>query len=372
MDSRVGASLGHVERLQPAGRVLGQQQPDVAAVASRPWRTGRRSRRPGQPGDRVGRADAELGGDGERGGGVGPVDPAGQLQADRVPGAGRVDHGVALDASTVDRAGAGRSRCTTSRSPERSMVRAALGAHPGVVVPALAGGDPGDQRRPVAPRAAQTTIGSSALATTWMSGCRAARPATAGHHRDLLGPVELVAAEVEQRDHARVGGVDDLAQVVLVDLEHRVRRVRRPWPAPRCARSACWRRGSWWRPSPSTPMAAAVSRVVVVLPLVPETSAIGAPGGEVAPAGPGRSSGRSSRRSPSRRRGRRPGTARRRSRHRGGDLGPQRHRPVRHARQVTAERSPPPLAVVRSTFLPLPAPRPATGCDRQVGIRCQT
>ena len=39
-------------------------------------------------------------------------------------------------------------------------------------------------------------------------GCRGRRRASrhsGGHHGDLLGPVELVAAEVEQGDHARVG-----------------------------------------------------------------------------------------------------------------------------------------------------------------------
>ena len=147
-------------------------------------------------------------------------------------------------------------------------------------MPALAGADPGDVRR--VPIAAQTTIGSSALATTCTSGCAASAVAPQlRHHRDLLGPVELVAAEVEQRDDARRGLVDHLGEVVLVDLQHGVRRVRRPWPAPRCARWACWRRRSWWRPAPSTPSAAAVSRVVVVLPLVPETRAICAAGGEV-------------------------------------------------------------------------------------------
>ena len=43
------------------------------------------------------------------------------------------------------------------------------------------------------------------------------------HHGDLLGPVELVAGEVEQRDHVRLGRLQHLGEVVLVDLQHRVR-----------------------------------------------------------------------------------------------------------------------------------------------------
>ena len=92
-------------------------------------------------------------------------------------------------------------------------------------MPALAGAEPGRRRWPGgSPGAAQTTIGSSALATTCTSGAGQRVAPQLRHHGDLLGPVELVAAEVEQRHHARLGRLQHLGEVVLVHLQHRVRR----------------------------------------------------------------------------------------------------------------------------------------------------
>jgi len=43
---------------------------------------------------------------------------------------------------------------------------------------------------------------------------------------DLRGPVHLVAAEVEQRHHPGLGGPEHRGDVLLVHLQHRVRRFR--------------------------------------------------------------------------------------------------------------------------------------------------
>ena len=71
---------------QPAG-FLASSRPDVAAVAlDRGVPAGDRGRPRRSRGSASTGRYAELGGHGERGGRVGPVDPAGQLQLDQVPG----------------------------------------------------------------------------------------------------------------------------------------------------------------------------------------------------------------------------------------------------------------------------------------------
>ena len=151
-------------------------------------------------------------------------------------------------------------------------------------MPALAGAEPGDVRR--ACRAARLgrrggrpdhhrVVGVGHHPHVRVPDQRG--PPQLRHHGDLLGPVELVAGEVEQRDHVRLGGLQHLRRGSARRPPAPRTGCCRPWPARRCARSACWRRRSWWRPGPSTPTAAAVSRVVVVLPLVPETRAMARP-----------------------------------------------------------------------------------------------
>ena len=117
--------------------------------------------------------------------------------------------------------------------------------------------------------AAHTTSGSSTLATTCTPGWAAERVAPAHREHARLGvPVELVAAEVQER-HDRVRrGVERGGEVRLVDFEH-------DRPGRRSSSSVLTQPFGRFAPSrlvvTSAPSVAATIAVVVVLPFVPET-----------------------------------------------------------------------------------------------------
>lgn len=118
--------------------------------------------------------------------------------------------------------------------------------------------------------AAHTTSGSSALATTTAFEAGQALAPVLGEHAGFGGAVQLVAGEVEQRDALRVGRLGDADEVLLVDLDDPVAGVR-------AARESRGDATAMLAPSalettgPAALSASAISRVVVVLPLVAET-----------------------------------------------------------------------------------------------------
>ena len=132
-----------------------------------------------------------------------------------------VDHAVVLDGHCGLRA-AQRAAGAPPVAVGPLDRRAALRADPGVVVPALAGAEPGDVRGVDRGPDHHRVVGVGDHVHVGVGGQGGAPQLR--HHRHLLGPVELVAGEVEQRDHPRRGLVDHPGQVVLVDLEHRERR----------------------------------------------------------------------------------------------------------------------------------------------------
>ena len=184
-------------------------------------------------------------------------------------------------------------------------------------MPALAGAEPGDVRRDAAAGRRRRGRPDHHRVVGVGDHVHVRVPAERGapqlrHHRDLLGPVELVAGEVEQRDHVRLGGLEHLGEVVLVDLQHGERRAaglgqRGGVPGRHVGAEGVGgdlaehaERGGGEPGGGGLAVGAGDQR-----------DRRGRPPG--ARAGRGRSSGRSSRRSPSRRRGRRRGTAPRRS-----------------------------------------------------------
>ncbi len=128
---------------------------------------------------------------------------------------------------------------------------AALGAHPRVVLPALAGAEPGDLRRGDRRPGHHRVVGVGHDVHGRVRGER--RAPQLRHHRDLLRAVELVAGEVEQRDGARRRSPRGPGPGSARRPPGRRTAWRPPWPAPRCARSACWRRTRWWRPGRACP-----------------------------------------------------------------------------------------------------------------------
>src|SRR5690606_32493480 len=99
---------------------------------------------------------------------------------------------------------------------------AALGAAPGVFLPALPAGDPGDLGGRGGGPADQRVV-AVGDDVGGLAGQRFAP--LLGQQPDLGGPVHLVAAEVHQADDAGAGGVEHLGEVLLVDLQHAVGRV---------------------------------------------------------------------------------------------------------------------------------------------------
>lgn len=212
-----------MRRTSPASRP--GSSPAAAArrgPGRRPRRTGRRRPAPGTCAPARPAGDAEHGGDGGGGRGVRLVRAARQLEVDRPGGAVRVQDVVAAERP----GGGGAAETALAAEPVVAGAlhhAAARRARPGVVLPLLAGrhphhvggggGGPHDER--------VVGVGDD-------DGLRAgeALAPLLGEHPGLGGAVELVAGEVEQRDHLGLGVPGHAGQVLLVHLDDAVLRLR--------------------------------------------------------------------------------------------------------------------------------------------------
>ena len=158
----VGGGSIRLERLQPARRVLRQQQPQVAALELHHVVASGDGLHLVHPLQRDLRRHPEDGGDGGRGGGVGLVGAARQLEVDGPGGPVRVEDVVAAERPARRRAAGSRTRRRTSRRPGRCITPPQDGqdqASSFHICPAATQTTLGEEE------AAHTTSGSSALAT---------------------------------------------------------------------------------------------------------------------------------------------------------------------------------------------------------------
>ncbi len=215
---RGGRRRHHVERLKPARRVLGEQQPDVDAAAVHlrvpPGHRGNRA----QFAEGLRDVHAERLGDRERDDRVGAVGPAGQREVERGGPAGRVDHLVVVEQPAHRRP----PQPAFLAGPVVTValqVSAAVRAAPGVFPPPLARGHPGGlasrARRPGDQRV--VGVGHHPAVRSVLERL----PPAAGEQPDLGRAVHLVAAQVQQDDHRGPGRLDHRRDVLLVGLEDR-------------------------------------------------------------------------------------------------------------------------------------------------------
>ena len=275
-----GARVEQRERLGPARRVLGQQQPQLVPAVLDGARSGRRRCRARRRAAAAARVDAQhrRGGQGE--GGVAEVEPARQPSIDRDRGAVAA---VTARPSGDLPCGSGRASphgsatvagSTSSASPQRGQA----GVSPGQPAPAATqtvraagGGGPDDHRVIGVGDDQRARVADQRARTGPRATPRTSLPRSSWSRLRLSSTIDL---RVDRLGHRR--------DVQLVDLEHRVRRASRSAASAATAPSGMLAPVALCATGPPVRSAAASRWLVVVLPLVPETSADAPPRGEPA------------------------------------------------------------------------------------------